>query len=151
MTLAEVYAFMNDFKLTQSPLIKRDNVKKVIQLINLKTQSNTTTNSQLDLEGFIEFVLQIGHLFYNRMERASVFMPLLFDYLKEMSLASKQPLFQRLFQDPQATTIGDPVLIKELTRLVNEDPDYQLPPGFVKFKTTELRETYQPPDHLNES
>ena len=57
MNLSEVYAFMNDFKLTQSPMIKRDNVKKIITLINLKTHNNTTINSQLDMEGFIEFIL----------------------------------------------------------------------------------------------
>jgi len=45
MNLSEVYAFMNDFKLTQSPMIKRDNVKKIITLINLKTHNNTTINS----------------------------------------------------------------------------------------------------------
>ena len=35
-------------------------------------------------------------------------MPMTFERLKEASLASKVPLFQRLFEDPQAPSIGDP-------------------------------------------
>jgi hypothetical protein len=52
-------------------------------------------------------------------ERASVFMPLMFRFLKEVSLDSDAPLFQRLFEDPQASSIGDPALIKELSKKVN--------------------------------
>lgn len=51
-------------------------------------------------------------------------MPLMFRYLKEVSLESTSPLFQRLFEDPQATSLGDPVLLRELARKVNADPDY---------------------------
>tara|TARA_B110000285_G_scaffold229616_1_gene294665 strand:+ start:504 stop:734 length:231 start_codon:yes stop_codon:yes gene_type:complete len=75
-------------------------------------------------------------------------MPLMFRYLKEVSLDSSSPLFQRLFEDPQATSLGDPALLKELARKVNANPDYQLPPGFVKFRTEVMVESYEPPSHL---
>jgi hypothetical protein len=42
-------------------------------------------------------------------------------------------------------------LIKELTRKVNDDPSYTLPPGFIKFKTQELQEKYEAPPNLSES
>ena len=82
---------------------------------------------------------------------ASVFLPLLFRYFKDVSLASEKPLFQRLLEDPTATSIGDAALIKELTRKVNDDPSYTLPPGFIKFKTQELHEKYEAPSNLKTS
>jgi hypothetical protein len=113
LNLADIYAFMNDFKLTKHPALKRDIVIKIIRLINLKSRgdekfkklqtinkddikepSNRASDlTEVNLENFIEFIFQVGHLFYDRLERASVFMPLLFDYFKEVSLTSKEPLF----------------------------------------------------------
>lgn len=78
-------------------------------------------------------------------------MPLLFKYFKEVSLASDKPLFQRLFEDPQASSIGDPELIRELTRQVNLDPNYKLPPGFVKKNEDFVVAKYQVPDDMKES
>jgi len=66
-------------------------------------------------------------------------------------MASDKPLFQRLLEDPTASSIGDKALIEELTRKVNEDPSYVLPPGFVKFKTQGLLEKYEAPSNLRTS
>jgi hypothetical protein len=41
-------------------------------------------------------------------------MPLLFRYMKDISLKANKPMFQRLFEDPTTSTIGDPDLIKAL-------------------------------------
>jgi len=35
--------------------------------------------------------------------------------------------------------------------MVNEDPNYELPPGFVKFKTSELKEHFRGPEHFREA
>jgi hypothetical protein len=72
------------------------------------------------------------------MEKASVFLPKFFKYMKEIAMNSNQPMFQRLFEDPNATSIGDPNLIRELTRKVNLDPNYVLPPGFVKYPVEDM-------------
>jgi hypothetical protein len=40
MNLADIYAFMNDFKLTKHPALKRDTVTKIIRLINLKSRGD---------------------------------------------------------------------------------------------------------------
>jgi hypothetical protein len=42
------------------------------------------------------------------MEKASIFLPKFFKYMKNVAMNSDQPLFQRLFDDPTATTLGDP-------------------------------------------
>ena len=125
VNLLEVFTFLNDFKIPQRfPQIKRDDVKNLIKYINLKKQTKGRNAAELDLEGFIELILQLGYLMGDRGAKASVFMPLMFRYLKEVSLDSSNPLFQRLFLDPQASSLGDPVLLRELARKVNADPDY---------------------------
>ena len=59
-------------------------------------------------------------------------------------------MFQRLFDDPNSTTIGDPELMKELTQRVNEDPNYNLPPGFYKQLTSKVTQAYKAPEYLPE-
>lgn len=41
-------------------------------------------------------------------------------------------------------------MIKELTNRVNADPDYVLPPGFIKFKTDVLTASYAAPPHVRQ-
>lgn len=57
MSLAAVFTFLSDFKITKLEFAKRDDIKKIIKMINLKQETNIKTYSELDLEGFIEFVL----------------------------------------------------------------------------------------------
>jgi len=51
-------------------------------MINLKNASTVRTQADLDITGFIEFVLQLGHFTHDRSQRPSVFLPSLFDHLK---------------------------------------------------------------------
>jgi len=72
----------------------------------------------------------------------SRFLPMLFDRLKEISYASKQPMFQRLFSegDPDfkrpndEITYNDPDLAKKLTQKIKDDPNYPLPKNYVKVR-----------------
>ena len=85
-------------------------------MINIKDQSNINPVSDLDLEGFIEFVLQLGYFLYKDVApRASKFLPMLFERFREVSIASKTPLFQRLLEDPHAPPVGDAETIRALT------------------------------------
>ena len=61
------------------------------------------------------------------------------------------PLFQRLFEDPYSSSIGDPVILEELARKVNSDPGFVLPPGYIKFKKDIFVQEYRAPPHLDES
>mmetsp|Transcript_29405 Transcript_29405/g.44461 ORF Transcript_29405/g.44461 Transcript_29405/m.44461 type:complete len:182 (+) Transcript_29405:3768-4313(+) len=143
---------MNDFKInTNFPTIKRETIKRIIKLINLQKFESSTSNNDLDLAGFVEFVMQMAYVLYNRLDKVSVFLPLFFRYMKDVSFESPKPMFQRLFEDPQATSIGDPEVIKELQRKVNTDPSYVLPPGFVKFPTFDVKETFEAPEETSEA
>jgi hypothetical protein len=67
-------------------------------------------------------------------------MPMLFDRFRTASLASKLPLFQKLFENPQAALIGDAEVIKRLEVLVNHDPTYELPAGYTKVLTQKIEQ-----------
>lgn len=93
VSLSQVFAFLSDFKITKLEA-KREDIQRIIKLINIKEKANINPVSDLDLESFIEFNLQLGyHLYKNEAPRASKFMPLLFERFREVSLASKLPLF----------------------------------------------------------
>jgi GH35 family endo-1,4-beta-xylanase len=41
MSISEVFLFMNDFKIITTNNIKRDDIKRIIKLINLKSDTNS--------------------------------------------------------------------------------------------------------------
>jgi hypothetical protein len=65
MNISEIFAFLNDFEITYNYNIKREDIKKVINLINLKSETSKRYSLDLDKFGFIEFILQIAHMISN--------------------------------------------------------------------------------------
>ena len=108
MNILEIFEFLNDFKLTQTYTIKRTHIKQLISYINLSSDQDFKHANLLTLTGFIELLLQLGyHINNHESDKPSVFMPLLFKYLKGISFASDKPLFQKLFHNPQVSEIGN--------------------------------------------
>ena len=52
------------------------------------------------------------------------------DVLKETLIEKNVNV--KLFEDPDATAIGDNEVRQELNRRVQDDPDYEVPQGYVK-------------------
>ena len=97
----------------------------------------------MDLEGFIEFILQMAFIMHQELtDVPSKFLPMLFDKMKQTSLNSKTPLFQRHFQDPEEAQNDQNV--NHLTEMVNANPSFQLPAGYVKVKVDKIEEVYMP-------
>ena len=46
---------------------------------------------------------------------------------------------------------GDAELIKELNRRIRKDPNYPLPPGFIKYKQPLINQNIKAPSHLKET
>ena len=66
----------------------------MIKLINLKLETPANNHVDMNLAGFIEFVLQISYFLHEpKVDPPSVFLPILFRYLKDVSLNSDKPLF----------------------------------------------------------
>ena len=121
------------------------------------------SSNYLNLEGFIEFLLQLAYfMFADVTSKPSEFVPLLFGRMREASYASSKPLFQVQFEestqqdDVKWSDYGDAFdrgfndtdelaqVLKDLTHEVNADPNYVLPRGFTKVRADKIREAYEP-------
>ena len=60
MNIAEVYLFLNDFKINQNFRLPREDLKKIVKLINLQSKTALKNSIDLDMNGFIELVLQLA-------------------------------------------------------------------------------------------
>lgn len=101
--------YLNDFKVWQNfPRVKRNDIKVLIQKINLQDMTGRAQTTDLNMEAFVSFQQQLAYMAYDRIPQCNIFIPMFHKYCKEISLNSKEPLFQRLFEDPAATNLGDP-------------------------------------------
>jgi len=58
MNFVEVFNFMTDFKIWKNfPSARRETIKKIIRMINSEKFESEKGNNDLELAGFIEFVL----------------------------------------------------------------------------------------------
>lgn len=60
MSTKAVFTFLHDFSISLIEFKRRDEIKTIIKLINLKQHGNNLDVVDLDLEGYIEFMLQLG-------------------------------------------------------------------------------------------
>lgn len=61
----------------------------MISFANLKNSSSAkNTITEIDLEGFIELILQIAHIVSDRLDKASIFLPRFFKYMKDIAMSS---------------------------------------------------------------
>ena len=92
-------------------------------------------------------ILQIGHLIHDKSYHPMTFMCLLHRHMKSVSKASDKPLFQKLFDDPNATSIGDQQLLSELNIKINQNPNFVLPEGFIKIRQPMVFERCEAPPY----
>ena len=56
MSLSEVYMYLNDFKVWQNfPRVKRNDIKVLIQKINLQDMTGRAQTTDLNMEAFVSF------------------------------------------------------------------------------------------------
>ena len=60
MSTKAVFTFLHDFSISLIEFKRRDEIKTIIKLINLKQHGNNLDVVDLDLEGYFEFMLQLG-------------------------------------------------------------------------------------------
>lgn len=158
MSLGSLNSFLADFKVSKYEFAKVGEIKQIISLINNKLEMHSNSNKYLNLEGFIEFLLQLGYfMFFDLTTRPSEFLPLLFRRMRHAAYASTKPMFQAQFEE---LTLEDEIkepemddeldnddlaqLLKELTHEVNTNPKFVLPHGFIKVRADKIQEGYEP-------
>lgn len=98
LSLHSVNKFLTEFQIQRGEFKKQDEIRHMIKMINLKLHGDKARIFDLELEGFIEFVLQLGAVLYGNIPEPSAFMPKLFERFRVTSLKSTMPLFQGFFE-----------------------------------------------------
>lgn len=154
MSLGALNTFLSDFKIAKYEFARVGEIKQIVNLINAKLDMHSNSSVFLNLEGFIEFLLQLGYfMFFDYSDKPSEFLPLLFGRMREASYASRAPMFQAQFeeltlqdevrQSENDNAYGDSAgeltqLLKDLTHEVNANPNFVLPPGFIKVRADKI-------------
>ena len=98
--MGAVNRMLSDLQITKQDFKRQDEIKHLIKLINLNQHGDIRQVVDLDLEGLIDFFLQVGFFIKgNTSAKASVFMPALFTRLHLVCMQSdfKYPQFKNLF------------------------------------------------------
>lgn len=53
-----------------------------------------------------------------------------------------------MFEDPDATSVGDTTLLKALNKKIKQDPNYPVPEDYRKVREKDLTYDYQIPDYI---
>lgn len=106
----------------------------------------------MDYPGFLEWVVQAAIFMFSKPpEDKSHFPPVesLIAFVKKLEKAQKDKGASTiLFEDPDATSIGDATLLKALNKKIKEDPNYPLPEEYRKVKEREINYVYKLPDFV---
>lgn len=99
VSLPQIHKFLQEFRIGRQEFLKPTEVKQMVKLINLQSHAERSRIAELDLEGFIEFLLQLGHYTEGAGGApASEFMSSLFERLAFASLQSDVPLLRHVFR-----------------------------------------------------
>lgn len=137
-----VFKFLSDFKLNNSGQFKvREHYKNMVKKINEIQDANgvdRTVKFDLEMVGFIEFLLQIAHEQYPTEEDPVEKVTKLFEHIKANNTVISG--FDGLYLQQQQ--IYQKKMVKELNKSLKKDPHIKLPPGFSKeLVEEELTET----------
>jgi hypothetical protein len=96
--LKSVFKFLSDFKISRQEFKDRDGIQAIIKYVNIKQHGNQSDIRHLNLEGFIQFLCQTGYFLYNQVtDVPATFTTMLLERLREVSHASSEPMFQKIF------------------------------------------------------
>ena len=150
INLAELIRFLHDHDLGKKYLTKEE-LSAIIRLVNFK-KIHKNDLTALNYAGFLEWIIQTAiYMFTKPPEDLSHFpsVEALNHFLKKLEKAQKAKGGSTiLFEDPDATGIGDTTLLKALNKKIKEDPNYPIPEDYKKVKEKEIQYHYKIPDYI---
>ena len=151
ISLAEAIKMLKDHNITSNQ-ISQVEIASLFRQVNFKILHESNVLS-LNYPGFIEFLVQAAiHIFskdpvYNSTKKSPAdYTKLLFNYFRQAAKLKGENIV--LYENPEATTLGDPEVIQELTEYVTSNPSYPLPEGYKKVEEKSIKEQYTIPKHL---
>ena len=150
INLAELLKLLKDHDFDKRYMTKEE-WAAILRLVNFKVIKKSELTA-MDYPGFLEWIVQAAvFMFTKPPEDKSHFPPVecLIAFVKKLEKAQKDKGASTiLFEDPDATCIGDATLLKALNKKIKEDPNYPLPEDYRKVKEKEIVYTYKLPDFV---
>lgn len=144
ISIAELIKMLKDHNVTLR-MISHAEVATILRLINTKRVCRNDL-SALPFEGFIEFFIQVGIFIFSKDPYCLSHLPslLLAKKLLEHFLFAAKARGENtsLYENPNATVLGDQDLIVELSKYIEQNPYYPLPEGYKKVEEKNLTEDF---------
>lgn len=126
-------------------LLSKIEISSLIRQINLKYFQNNDS-SAISFEGFIELFVQVALFIYNKPPAHLKHLPpvaLVQRLMQEFKNAAKK-LGERspLFSNPHATSLEDPEVLIQLTKIVESNNDFHLPESYKKIEEKHIQKNY---------
>ena len=106
----------------------------------------------LDYDGFQELFIQIASFIYSRPPNKLSHLPhvkVVESLVKHFMWSTKQKKESIiLYEDPDATALGDPDILRQLNKIVETNPDYPIPEGYRKVSQKSIEFEYIIPTHF---
>jgi len=144
LTIAEFRKMLSDHGV-DSAQIKNEELITLFRLINIKQERNDLVNVTYDgfIEAFVQTAIKIG-------SKENANLPFV-ELVKELKEKFRQADFEKvgeegtmIYTDPDTAGLfpSDKVLIKELTKKVNDDPEFIIPEGYKKVTEKDVTISY---------
>lgn len=150
INLAELLKFLKDHDFDKRYITKEE-VAAILRLVNFK-KINKSDLTAMDYPGFLEWVIQAAiFIFTKPPEDKSHFPPVecLHSFLRKLEKGQKDKGASTiLFEDPDATTVGDATLLNALNKKIKEDPNYPVPEGYKKVTERDIVYDYKLPEYI---
>jgi len=153
INIAELQKMLIEHSFDKKKWVSKDEICRLVTLINFKIQKRFDARG-LNEEGFKEFMLQFPMYIFSKPKTPkdlSDFPPLksLEEFVNKMKASVKKKKQNTiLYENPDATSIADPDLVKALNKKLEEDPAYPVPEGFKKVIEKSLVYSRGPPEYM---
>jgi len=146
ITIAEIMKMLRDHHVTNRIIGK----SKVSEIIRQVQPNNAPLPITYGL--FVEFFIQLGYVIYtgppNNMSHLTPAETLtkLITFFEESARSRGQSTL--LYEDPDASSLGDKKVIDELNRRIKANPNYPLPEGYTKAVEKDFEYQYSILEYL---
>jgi hypothetical protein len=131
--------------------ITKEELAAIIRLVNFKKLKKSDLTA-MNYAGFLEWIIQTSiYVFTKPPEDKSHLPPVeaLHSFLRKLEKGQRdRGASTILFDDPDATSIGDATLLNALNKKIKEDPNYPIPEDYKKVKEKEMIYEYKLPDYI---
>lgn len=151
ISIAEIIKMFKEHNVT-SAMLPNAVISSFVKLINSRSSDKRNTKT-LTYEGFIDLFVQAASHIYSRDSKylglclsPVAYVKLLINHFKQATVVRGESTL--LYDNSDATDLGDPELAKELSNYLAANPFYPLPDGYKKIEEKHPRENYAIPSYI---